>query len=363
MADNYTVNQNTGISATAVMAAKDIGGVLHGKVLPVDGAGNENDVTHPLFVQVMAMVASYLEDSAGASGDRGILILGQRRDADTTSVDTDGDYTVLKMDEAGRLKVAVAPASQPGVTDTITANGDSVVMDVGRVSNVMAHCFGTFSTINCTFEGSLNSTNGTDGNWFTIQAIRTNANTIETTTGNLSAAPAYGWELSVNGLKWLRVRATAFTSGTQTWVFTAAPFATEPIPGGQITGTQPVSFSAQTVTNTPVTPTPSNINSAASTNATSIKASAGTVYSIACSNINAATRYVKFYNKASAPTVGTDVPVLTIAVPTNGTVVVAFGAVGHRFATGIALAITGAAADSDTTAIAANDVKVLTSYV
>jgi hypothetical protein len=35
------------------------------------------------------------------------------------------------------------------------------------------------------------------------------------------------------------------------------------------------------------------------------------------------------------------------------------GALGHRFATGIALAITNLAADSDTTAVAAAQVKVL----
>jgi hypothetical protein len=39
-----------------------------------------------------------------------------------------------------------------------------------------------------------------------------------------------------------------------------------------------------------------------------VKASAGQVYSLFVSNINAAVRYLKLYNKASAPTVGTDVP-------------------------------------------------------
>jgi hypothetical protein len=121
--------------------------------------------------------------------------------------------------------------------------------------------------------------------------------------------------------------------------------------------------SAGTTTNTPATPTASNINSAASTNAAFIKNAAGTVYNIVASNTNAATRYVKFYNKASAPTLGTDVPVITIAVPTNGTVQANMGVLGHRFSTGIAIAITTGAADSDTGAVAANEIKVLTSYV
>jgi hypothetical protein len=57
--------------------------------------------------------------------------------------------------------------------------------------------------------------------------------------------------------------------------------------------------------------------SAASTNGTSLKASAGQLFFIQATNINAAVRYLKFYNKASAPTVGTDVPVLTFAIPGN----------------------------------------------
>jgi hypothetical protein len=121
--------------------------------------------------------------------------------------------------------------------------------------------------------------------------------------------------------------------------------------------------SAGTTTNTPATPTASAINSAASTNATSVKGTAGTIYNVLVSNTGASTRYVKLYNKATAPTVGTDVPVITIAVPTNGTVQANMGVLGHRFATGIGLAITGGAADNDTAAVGANEVKVLTSYI
>jgi hypothetical protein len=139
----------------------------------------------------------------------------------------------LPLNEVGRLKTSNLPADITPVTGTITANAQTIPVPTDRVSNVMAHCYGTFSTVNCTFEGSLNSTNGTNGNWFTIQAVRTNANTVETTTGNLSAAPAYGWELSVNALKYMRVRATAFTSGTQNWVFALGSYATEPIPAIQ----------------------------------------------------------------------------------------------------------------------------------
>lgn len=298
-------------------------------------------------------------------GAPGQVILAKRRDSDSTTV-ADGDLNTLNMDEEGRLKVASKPASYAATVGNVTSATSTVVVNTERFSNLMIHCAGTFAGANCTFEGSLNSTNGTDGNWFAVQAIRSNANTIETTTGVLGAAPAYAWELSVNALRYFRIRATAWTSGTQVWTLIPGTYATEPIPGAQVSGTQPVSgslTSAGTTTNTPATPTPSNINSAANTNATVVKGSAGTLYNIGASNTGAAAAFIKLYNKATAPTVGTDVPVLTLVVPAGGNVDFDLGPMGHRFSTGIGMAITNLAADSDTTAIAASQVKVLTSYI
>lgn len=101
--------------------------------------------------------------------------------------------------------------------------------------------------------------------------------------------------------------------------------------------------------------------SAASTNAKSIKASAGQVYGWYLSNTNSSPRYVKLYNKASAPTVGTDAAFMTIMVPGSGGANVEFS-MGIALGTGIALAITTGAADSDTGAVAANEVIVHVLY-
>ena len=111
------------------------------------------------------------------------------------------------------------------------------------------------------------------------------------------------------------------------------------------------------------TPTSSIINSAATTNATSVKASAGTVYSVTASNTGAAVAYVKVYNTAAAPTVGTTTIAITIPVPAGGTVNLPFGAAGARFSTGIGLSITNLGTDADTTAVVAAQVKVITAYI
>ena len=104
--------------------------------------------------------------------------------------------------------------------------------------------------------------------------------------------------------------------------------------------------------------------SAASTNATSLKASAGLLTLVYAVNLNAAVRYLKFYNKASAPTVGTDTPVLTLPIPASttgaGFMLVVPG--GLAFSTGIAYATTTGVADSDTAAVAANEIIVAFGY-
>jgi len=94
--------------------------------------------------------------------------------------------------------------------------------------------------------------------------------------------------------------------------------------------------------------------SANTTNATSVKASAGQVGGWFLYNANAAVRYLKLYNKASAPTVGSDTPVMTIPIPPGAAANVEFLA-GIAFSTGIAFALTTGVADADTGAVAANE--------
>jgi len=64
--------------------------------------------------------------------------------------------------------------------------------------------------------------------------------------------------------------------------------------------------------------------------------------------------FLKFYNKASSPTVGTDTPVWTIPVSAGGGYSTEFMR-GKYFSTGIAYAITKLQADNDTTAVVAGD--------
>ncbi|MBA3841052.1 MAG: hypothetical protein H0X39_00255 [Actinobacteria bacterium] len=128
----------------------------------------------------------------------------------------------------------------------------------------------------------------------------------------------------------------------------------------QVNLTTPLNVSNKTATTGGMTT--HSLVSAASTNGTSVKASAGQVYLMAVSNANAAARYFKLYNKASAPTVGTDTPVWRMMIPAGGGFTINAADLGLVFGTGIAYAITTGAADSDTGAVAASEILVNLGY-
>ena len=344
------------------------GGTLAGTVLTLDFNTTTMSDTDDLQIIIHADIIKK-EDSPHTSWDQWIMLLWMRSDNDSSTAN-DGDYTILKLDEQWRLKVSSKPASYPDITGDITAiqaaigtpvAWGTVEGDVSRASNLMIFCTGTFSTVNCTFEWSLETSWAT--NWFAVQAVRSNANTIELATGNLSAQPAYAWEASVNALKRFRVRCTARTSGTQSWRFVQGTYATEPIPASQVSGTQPVSGTVTATVTPPAPATPYFLNSTATTNGALILTGTSSVHSLWATNEGTSPAYIKLYNKATAPTVGTDIPEMIIPVPSaSGWVPWVANPniwfIGFRFALGLGIAITRNAVYTDTTAIGAGEVKV-----
>ncbi len=103
------------------------------------------------------------------------------------------------------------------------------------------------------------------------------------------------------------------------------------------------------------------VDSLATTNAVTIKASAGRLYSLDAVNTTGAVKVVRFYDLAAAPTVGTDIALLVVAIPANSSVNVRWPE-GRSFLVGISVAITGAIAYNDATAVAAHDVQLAASY-
>lgn len=246
--------------------------------------------------------------------------------------------------------------------DKLKDVGNTLVVNVSDTMNLTLHVKNvgttTMSAGTFVFETSLDSTNGTDGTWFAVQAVRTNSTTVESTvvlTGLASnIGTLYAWEVSVNGLNWFRVRCTVATTANSIaqWMAQRSDYATEPNPVVQISGTVPVSGSVTTsgtTTNTPATGTNHVLTTAATTNIAVIKAAAGNLCETTISNVTATPVYVKLYNKATAPVLTTDVPVVTIPVPANSMNSFNFGTIGKRFTLGIGISVTGAIGATDTT--------------
>lgn len=97
--------------------------------------------------------------------------------------------------------------------------------------------------------------------------------------------------------------------------------------------------------------------SAATTNATVIKASAGQVYGYEIYNNNAAARFVKLYNKATTPTVGTDTVLRTIGIAPNSRISF-HNTVGIVFSAGISIGTATGIADNSSTAVGASDLSI-----
>jgi hypothetical protein len=168
--------------------------------------------------------------------------------------------------------------------------------------------------------------------------------------------------LTINGV------APAFNTGVRGATVQRVTIATDDIVPASQSGTWTVQ-PGNTANSTPwlVTPSPAtsgglskfHLVSAASTNATNVKASAGQVYAITVFNVNASPRYLKFHNTAGTPTAGTSVTE-SFLIPgnTSGAGMVINFDKGIAFSTGIGITTVTEMADSGTTGVGANEILI-----
>lgn len=125
-----------------------------------------------------------------------------------------------------------------------------------------------------------------------------------------------------------------------------------------------------TMTSTTVNPvvpaTPYILNSLASENPAIILTGTSGLQAFYATNTGATVAFVKLYNKATTAPVSTDIPAMILPVPAAvagvpGVCTLPIGFSGFRFLLGLGIRITGGAADNDTTAVAAGQVKVMLS--
>lgn len=102
-------------------------------------------------------------------------------------------------------------------------------------------------------------------------------------------------------------------------------------------------------------------SAAANQDSAAVKASAGTLYGLTVTNSNTTVRYLKLYNLASGATSASTV-YRRYMIPAGGGIRESFD-YGVVFATGISHRLTTGAADSNATAVAADEIMVNLEYV
>lgn len=231
---------------------------------------------------------------------------------------------------------------------------------------------GDFNTLTVqtvgTYTGALSLQVTLDGKtWVTITA----AVFQNIVTNALSATIASGvqgvFQVNIAGMQKVRITALAATTGEVTVSLNASSALSNvnlgaAIPTSTVTATMTSTTEAAPAA-TIAGATMTKINSAATNNATVLKASQGRLLGVVLANNHATNwAYFKLYNLATAPNPASSTVIGIIGVPPNSERTVV-PKIPVTFATGIGFAIVGGAGDTDNTAVLANQVVGFTLHV
>lgn len=263
----------------------------------------------------------YTEDVASAGAEIMSMAGTIRQDAPVSTTSLDGDYQNLKTDSIGRLWVNCGTGCSGGTQyaeDTVLADASTGTLALAKRTDAAASSAGTDGDVAYLNVDSLGRL------WISGAAVEDAAETAGGTlmmTGNVRRdTPA----------------SSAGTSGDNSTFNTSSLGALY---------TQPIAGPAGGAT-------PCYITSAASTNSTNCKASAGNLYTVSAVNTTGTPYYLRLYNLAAAPTCSSATGFIeTIPVPASatGAGVVRDVSVGEAFGTGIGFCLTGGGSSTDAT--------------
>lgn len=240
----------------------------------------------------------------------------------------DGSATMVSA--ANPLPVtgaAVDPTDGATATATVSSATTLVSFDAAKSRSVSVQVTAAGTTCTLVYEASNDNST-----WRPVAGYDPGA----PGTGFVTSTTAAGrWVFPLHD-RYFRVRCSVYGSGSPAIAYTlkSTPLALPDVAAGA---------------------TVRHLVSAASTNATNVKAAPGRLLGVSLLNTNAAIRYLKFHNTAGTPTAGSGVA-MTIGVPANGgRVDLTYPAGGVVFSTGIAFTAVTGAADADTTGVGSND--------
>ena len=380
MANNTTLNSGTGGD---VIATDDVAGVKYQRVKLVDGAEDGTaaiggDATNGLDVDVTrvsgtvtiagavtnagtfavqesgaALTALQLIDDAVATTAAAIPAKG------LAAVGTDGtNARILKTDAAGELQVDVLTMPTVTVTGTVTADTE-LPAAAALTDNFANPTTSNIAAMGMVWDGvAWDRAAGTSADGALVNLGANNDVTVTGTVALGAGAATIGSLAANQSVNVAQINGVAATmgngiSGTGVQRVTLASDST-----GQVT----LATGSATVGNVGLATRTSgglttyHLVSAATTNATVVKASAGQLYGYYIYNNNAAMRKVAFHNTASAPTAGASI-FFTLNIPPNSAANVHM-TMGIAFSTGIALTTVTDNTDAGATAVAAGDLTI-----
>jgi hypothetical protein len=229
-------------------------------------------------------------------------------------------------------------------TNNATALNEDVLpsLDAEEYKFISIQLVGTW-VATVTFEGSNDNTT-----FYSIATTDPSANGTGQTTATINRV------VKVPVLtKYIRARVSAYTSGT---ISAVAYGHRDENSSGLISTLGTVTLAAETtkkIGNVGLvadgTPNYQKFISGAGLNSTVVKGSPAKLTILNIVNGAATLRYFKIYNKASAPTVGTDIPLITITLPNGSSSFTLPAFIGIDFSVGLSFACTLGVADDDTT--------------
>jgi hypothetical protein len=293
------------------------------------------------------------EDVASADADRGVKIMFKRLDTPANSSGTDGDYEQPQM-SAGRVWVSSSvTAIVPGTGATNL--GTAIDTAAGATDTGVGSLF--------IRDDALTTLTPVDGDWAPGRLTSTGAIWVQDASLNANGqATMANSSPVVIASDQIKTDDAAFTAGTSQVFpvgFFADETATDSVDEGDA-GAARMTLDRKVI----VTPQPHTAGGLSmlkfldvDETEDEVKSSAGQLYGVVVTNLNASVRYLKIYNNTAAGTVvGTTVPDITIYLPPTATGSINFGGLGVACGTGITIAATTGFADNDTGAPSANDV-------
>lgn len=261
----------------------------------------------------------------------------------SSPTNTNAQTNMMTCDTAGLLKVNVVAGGGTGGTSVAqgsTTSGQNVSpMGCRTLTSAPTDTTGQTNMPSCDTAG----------------AIRVN---VTSATGVAQGSTTSGQSISPIGCR------TLTSAPTDTTAQTNIPWCTTK--GSQVVA-QPtaadLNVTAALASGSAVQPVPGTtgglsifyLTAANSTNATNVKASAGTLYDVELSNNSATLAYVSFYNTAGTPTCGTSIvgQAMIPANSTSGAGWVSNSGLGKAFSTGIGICVTTGIAGTGSVAASA----------